>query len=213
MSKPYDLSHRVFGLLSVIAKADNRQGKTMWLCRCECGRHKTFPAGRLIRGDARSCGCWRAVLAKARFSRHGKSGSRVYNIWCQVMRRCLDPGDPRYARYGARGITVCERWRKFENFFADMGEPPDRHSIDRIDNRGGYSPDNCRWATAKQQSANSTRPVVITLNGESRNLSEWARYLGISPSTLIGRFAAGWPVELALTTGPTHRSRSPMRAI
>jgi hypothetical protein len=130
-----------------------------------------------------------------------------------MVMRCHNPNSSSYARYGAKGIMVCDRWRVYENRLADMGEPPDGMTLDRIDNSQGYSPDNCRWATAKQQAANSSKPRWLTLNGETKNLSEWARHLGIHNVTLWERIQRGWPLEIALTTGKSHRYRSPMRNI
>ena len=119
--------------------------------------------------------------------------------WRAMLSRCRNPNNETYKRYGARGINCCERWYVFTNFLADMGEPPsDLHSLDRIDNTKGYLPENCRWATPKEQVDNSSRPRLLTLNGETHNVREWAKIIGISQPTLTGRLKT-WTLEHALS--------------
>lgn len=206
--KPIDLAHRQFGYLTVITRADNnRHGKAQWLCQCSCGNRKEILAAKLLNGETKSCGCYKIVSAKKNFTKHGLAGTRVYSIWSNMLNRCTDQKNKSFYRYGGAGITLCERWRKFENFYADMGEPPSAmHSIDRIDNTLGYAPDNCRWATYKEQSMNSRIPILLTLNGTTKNKSEWASHLGINISTLIERLQK-WSLEDALTTPKTHKTR------
>ena len=135
--------------------------------------------------------------------RHGYFGTKVYEVWHSMKRRCTKPGDKGYQNYGGRGIKVCVRWMKFENFLADMGEPPAGMSLDRINNDGDYCPENCRWTTPKVQS-NNRRPGnvhVLTFNGETMNASDWAKRLGISPQAM-GHRLENWPLERALTQPP-----------
>lgn len=153
----------------------------------------------------------RRAQAIINFTKHGKRWTRSYSIWCGMITRCHNPNSKSYPGYGGRGIFVCDRWRKFENFYADMGDPPADMSLDRINGNLGYSPDNCRWATAKEQRANSRTVRLLTFNGETFNVSEWAERLGINPSSLTERLDRGWPLEIALTTGKSHKERSPMR--
>lgn len=131
--------------------------------------------------------------------RHGQFGTRTYNIWGKMIQRCLNPKSSNYQHYGGRGILVCERWLDFENFYADMGKAPASLSLDRIDNEKGYSPDNCRWATGKEQCRNTRRNCHLTLNGTTKTVIEWAEYLGVSPKTLYTRKASGWTDERTLT--------------
>lgn len=136
---------------------------------------------------------------------HGASHTGLYNRYKSMLNRCHNPSNPSYARYGAKGVTVCDRWREsFQSFYEDMGAPPDGYTLDRIDNSKGYSPDNCRWATVKQQSENSSRPRVISFNGKTMNVSQWAKHLGINTATLIERLDK-WPIEDALSHGKSHR--------
>lgn len=210
--KTKDLSDRRFGKLTVLHRVENsRHGKAQWLCRCDCGTQKSTLAAVLIRGEAKSCGCTRAGLARERFTKHGQRGTRTYRIWVAMKTRCQNPARADFPWYGGKGIAVCDRWQKFKPFFADMGECPSAdHSIDRIDNSKGYSPDNCRWATAKEQVTNSSIPRMLTHDGRTMCLSDWARELGIHGSSLHERLKK-WPIELALSTGKVTRWNSPFK--
>jgi hypothetical protein len=158
-AKPTDLTGQKFGRLVVVRLAPSRvicgHKRTQWLCRCECGNEITALTGPLKRGHVKSCGCFKLESSRQRMTRHGCSKTPEYRAWAAMRERCNDPSSQAYPKYGARGITVCERWKDFANFFADMGlKPSPKHSIDRINNDGPYSPDNCRWATASQQIRN-----------------------------------------------------------
>jgi hypothetical protein len=108
--------------------------------------------------------------------------------------RCSNPNEPSYKNYGGRGIAVCDRWASFEAFAADMGERPANHSIDRIDNDGPYSPENCRWATKAEQARNSRRTVMLTHEGETLCLKDWSTRLGIPYARMQYRYSRGWAV-------------------
>jgi hypothetical protein len=116
-----------------------------------------------------------------------------------MIKRCTNPNFKRYQDYGGRGIKVCDRWMDFANFYADMGDAPPGMSIDRIDNDGDYTPENCRWATTKQQCNNKRNNRILTLNGVSLTATQWCERIGLSQQTLASRLRAGWPVERALT--------------
>lgn len=126
----------------------------------------------------------------------------TYFTWKSMKQRCSDTNSPDYPRYGGRGITVCDRWMRFEDFLADMGERPDGSTLDRIDNDGPYSPDNCRWASATDQQANRKRTVYMSVRGESKPLAEWSRAFGLPPKTVYMRLRYGWSPEQALGIDP-----------
>jgi hypothetical protein len=131
--------------------------------------------------------------------RHGLRYHPLYGRWLGMSQRCNDPAHVRYADYGGKGVTVCERWRSFPNFLEDMGMPADGMSIERIDGNKGYEPGNCVWATTAQQSRNKSSNRFYELNGKSQCMTDWAKELGISPTTLSERLSK-WPLERALTT-------------
>jgi len=177
----------------------------MWNCICECGKTAVVRAKLLLNGDTQSCHCLRWERLGESIRKHGESGTPEYRSWAAMLQRCLNPKDASYHRYGGRGITVCKRWLKLENFLSDMGKRGDGLSLDRINNNGNYEPGNCRWATTKQQHANTRANRHISFNGKTMPVGHWASYLGINSRTLIKRLNAGWPVKTALTKPIDHR--------
>jgi hypothetical protein len=169
------LNGRRFGRLIVIRRAgsqkthDKRASSALWECKCDCGNTTTATSYKLTTGYKRSCGC----LFLDTVTSHGKSRSRVYNIWQHMLNRCSDraTGETRQ-NYFSRGIRVCERWMRFEDFLADMGEPLSHQSLDRIDPNKGYEPKNCRWADTKQQLRNTRRNKVVAVNGREMLLTD-----------------------------------------
>lgn len=138
---------------------------------------------------------------------HGMSYSPIYRIWRAMLNRCENPNVVAYRDYGGRGIIVCERWRTFENFYADMGERPEGRSLDRIDNDGPYSPANCRWASRSEQSRNRRDRRKITVLGETKTIAEWAETSGLRLGTIWARLDKGWSELAAVTTPKLRESR------
>jgi hypothetical protein len=208
MSLHPDLTARKFGrLTAILRKGSSRAGHAMWLCRCECGREKTATSGNLRAGCTRSCGCLRIRHG------HARKGSRSaeHRIWGEMIQRCTNPQSKAWNDYGGRGITVCDRWRDFARFYADMGaRPSDEHSIERIDNSNGYEPANCRWATRKEQANNTRRSRLYTLNGETLCVQDWARRAGLHSFTLGRRLKEGMSLEVAMSI-PRWRPGMPWR--
>jgi hypothetical protein len=216
MAKPRGLTvidrtgHR-YGRLVVLERQPNKETPTgpqaRWLCQCDCGNRVVVLGAGLAKGargkgGTRSCGC----LVREKPIKHGKSHDRVYRIWHMMVQRCGNPNNTHYASYGGRGITVCERWRDFVNFYADMGDPPPKHTLDRIDNARGYGPDNCRWVTMKVQGNNRRTNTILSLNGVKRTMAEWAESTGLGKPCLMNRLARGWSIEKALTEPRAPRS-------
>lgn len=118
---------------------------------------------------------------------------RSYNIWRGMKSRCTNKNNPKWQRYGGRGVSICVEWMDFETFLRDMGEcPNDSYSIDRIDKDGNYCPQNCRWADSKQQSRNSSAARLLVINGEKRCVSEWSEVSGVNKMTILNRLSKGW---------------------
>jgi hypothetical protein len=172
-----------YGRLVVIGSIHVRGLGTGWECLCDCGQ-KTYAAGNnLETGNTTSCGCFHA----ARLRTHGKTKSRVYTIWKGMRRRCQSPKALEYRNYGARGISVCERWQTFENFLSDMGEPEDGLTIERINNDGNYEPSNCKWASYKDQLNNRRNNHYVSAFGRRRTLTQWSEEMNIPTSTIKNR--------------------------
>lgn len=208
-SRFQDLTGKAFGRWVVI-RFVGQQGKSrcsLWLCRCRCGAEKVVSGPVLTKGASRSCGC----LFKEIASTHGRSKTSEYRCWMGAIRRCYNKHTKDYPDYGGRGITVCDRWRHdFAAFLADMGHRPSpRHSIERKDTDGPYSPENCCWATAKEQGRNKRNNRLLTFRGTTCPMSEWAELLGISLQTISSRIhQMGWPPEKALSTPVASKRRN-----
>lgn len=174
------------------------------ICKCECGTIKVFRNCHLSSGRSRSCGCLRKDKRPNFHYIHGhaRTGkiSATWRCWSLMKSRCSNPKDNNFKRYGGRGISVCKRWDRFENFLHDMGEKPNGKQIDRINNNGNYDPGNCRWATRKQQTRNTRRNIFMTFRGTTACLSELCEKFKMGYHTVYARLGMGWSVESALST-------------
>lgn len=199
-----DLTGRKFGKLTVIEKAESRDGHAVWLCECECGNKKEVRASCLKKGETKSCGCLLGVVMGDRLRTHGIGNeNRLYRIWTGIKTRCYNPKHKTYELYGKRGIRMCDEWKKSFIAFRDlaiMNGYSDSLTLDRIDVNGNYEPSNCRWATSKQQNNNKRNNSYITYKGETRTASEWSEITGIKELTLASRKRKGWSGEECIET-------------
>lgn len=199
-----DLTGQRFGMLAVIGihERDSRK-RIHWLCRCDCGGESTPVAGNLTSGNSESCGCRkREVLPESTF-KDGRCRMPEYWVYNSMKGRCLYPHYNDYEYYGGRGIKVCDRWlNSFENFLADMGpRPSPKHSIERNDGDGDYTPENCYWATWRQQGRNKSNNHWIEWRGKRLIITDWAALAGKSCSWLCRRLAK-YPFEEAMSAIP-----------
>lgn len=206
MPKLIDLTGKRFGRLTVVAWERNDGTHTYWKCICDCGKEIITRSGNLRRGATNSCGCLkkdrvREVLVKRNTS-HGQTKTRLYRIWAKIHERCSNPNSKRYADYGGRGIRVCEEWKDFAVFqkWALENGYRDDLTIDRIDNNGSYTPQNCRWVDYKTQNRNRRDNNLVTYKGQTKTLTEWAEQFQIRRTTLANRLKLGWSVEEAIST-------------
>lgn len=189
MAKLKDLTGQVFGRWTVVSRSTNDgNSQAQWNCVCSCGVSKIVNGGNLRTGKSVSCGCFKDEATSARSKTHGMSDSRTFRIWANMITRSTNPNFIRKADYSGRGVGVCAEWVSFGAFLSSMGEcPSESHSIDRINNDLGYSPENCRWATAIEQANNTRSNNRISLGVETRTMAEWSRTTGINYSTLRNR--------------------------
>lgn len=215
-----DITGHKYGRLTVIRQVPNqRKSTTRWLCKCECGKYKEIDKNNLLNGHTSSCGCY--ALEKIKNNEygliHGKSRTRIYSIWQSMKQRCFDTNTSEYKYYGMRGITVCNEWLDFP-CFADWARTSGYKkdlTIDRIDCDGNYSPDNCRWATIKEQNRNKTTTIYLAKNGVSKSMGEWSELLGIPMSTMANRRNRGCGVGEILNTNYQRKKkgvRTPRKA-
>lgn len=220
---------RIFGRLTVVDRHTlyPKDGNHAYLCRCECGSEKVVRWKNLIRGTTKSCGClqneWHQKMAEVKKARVAKKQEKyrayleklaavqpdgipvtkhpLFNTWRCMQKRCHDPNHDKYQFYGAKGVTVCDRWREsFKAFVEDMGpKPTPRHTLDRKDGAKGYSPDNCRWATVYEQRSNTTSatPHLVTLFGKTYLLVDLCRTYNLDRDKIVAAIKSGIPSDVA----------------
>lgn len=206
---PDDYIGRKNNMLTVVGVADKKPTDKRWklICLCDCGGYTTLYPDQFNRGAVKSCGCLRKRGTRTVDER---SKHPLYGVWNQMMGRCYRKNSSFYHRYGGRGIKVCDEWHDFWNFAKwseSVGGRPDKMEIDRIDNDGDYCPENCRWATRKQQVRNRSTNVYIEYNGKRQTIAEWCEETGMNWQTLSNRYNRGWDVE-RIFTEPVHKKKT-----
>lgn len=212
MSRRIDLTGQRFGRLVVEGFAyTDKHRRSVWKCRCDCGKEKNIGMQPLRDGRIKSCGCKKVEILCERNRTHGHSDTRLYDIWSGMIDRTERKNSHAYKDYGGRGISICKEWRDdFEAFYewAINHGYQDNLTIDRIDVNGIYCPENCRWATRKEQANGTRRNAKILYKGETLTLQQWAERVHIHKGTLWNRLnALGWSVEEALETPVGERRR------
>lgn len=205
-SKPkYDLSGQTFGRLKVISYHSG-----YWKCLCSCKNITFVKTNSLISGRTTSCGCLGKERRIQAITKHGESKTRLYSIWRNMKCRCSCPTASKYEIYGGKGISVCAEWQNFEGFrnWAMSHGYSDNLSIDRINGKQGYCPENCRWVTYKVQANNTSQNHVISYNGEFHTLSEWAGILGFNYKVLSERIRRNWTIKRAFTMPTQYKGDS-----
>ena len=218
MRKNEDLTNQKFGrLLALKYYGKSKDNRSIWTCKCDCGNIINVMSKSLKSGNTKSCGCLHREMMqnrkgnKCNFYKHGKTNTRLFYIWQGMKHRCYNVLDKHYKFYGGKGIKVCDEWLEdfinFYNWAITNGYREDL-TIDRIDVNGNYEPENCRWATAKEQANNRSNNRFVTYNEETHTLSEWSKITGIKSDTLLKRINLyKWSIQRALTEKPKGRRR------
>lgn len=199
-----DKTGNVYGFWTVLGSPIRHQFHTNWLCRCMCGTERMVIGNSLTGGKSKSCGCKQYELASKKNTKHGMASTPTYKSWHAMIQRTQGKGG--HESYPLRGISVCEEWLSFEAFFADMGLRPKDKTLDRIDNSKGYSKDNCRWATNKEQHNNKDWTRYVVVDGEKMALMFACEKYGIGISCARHRLARGMTHEQTFKT-KTQRSK------
>ena len=215
MGIPKDLTGKRFGRLTMIEPARNdKYGRLIWKCRCDCGNITYKPGWEVTRGHTTSCGCLWLEKTKESMTTHGKTKTRLYRVWKGMRGRCNNPKNHAYERYGGRGIKVCEEWQDFSAFEEwamkngyDPLAPKGVKTIDRIDVNGDYSPSNCRFVDYKTQSENRRNTIRIEINGETKTLLDWCRVYGVDPELARSRYKRGVTGERLFFKGDLRGAR------
>jgi hypothetical protein len=182
-----------------------------WLCLCDCGTRRLVTGGNLLGGHSRSCGCATAESAALRFRTHGQAGTRLHQVWGNMIQRCHNPANERYGYYGGRGIRVCEEWEDFAMFrdWALKAGYREGLTIERLDNDGDYEPGNCTWTTRQRQARNRRTNRFLTAFGEVKTVADWAEdpRCQVGYYTLHSRLGLGWPSQRAISMPARSRGK------
>lgn len=190
-----DLCGRKFGRLTVVSRAENKNGKTRWNCLCSCGNEVKVAAWNLKNGHTRSCGCLQREATSAASSKHKEVGTHLYTIWADMKARCTNPKSTSFPLYGARGVTVCVEWRDYLAFrtWAMRNGYEETLSLDRIDPNGNYEPSNCRWITVSEQHLNKRNTFYLEIDGIRKPAKTWCKETGAKYRTVFYRKKyGGW---------------------
>lgn len=199
-SRLRDLSGQRFGKWIVVSRAISplKCSNAFWTVRCDCGTVRNVVGSALVRGRSKSCGClkgFKPITEGSTGIRHGLYRSPAHSTWVAMLSRCRNPNHHAYKNYGGRGIAVCERWLVFANFVADMGEPPEGMSIDRIDVNGNYEPRNCTWSDIETQNNNQRGMKRYLVDGQWRGLAQLHRYWKVSRRT-VDKMVKAYPSKI-----------------
>lgn len=192
---------RIERLKVIMMDSKNKKQGVYWICKCDCGNKKSIRGDILRGGRVKSCGCYH----RDRSTKHGGSNSRLYNIWQAMKKRCYSNEDysGKWENYKLNKVIVCDEWKDSFSIFREWAIKngyKENLTIDRIDNYGNYEPSNCRWVTPKEQSLNRSSNRLVTMNGETKTLTQWSDELGINRSTVNSRInILNWSIEEALT--------------
>lgn len=200
--KAVDLTGQTFGRLTVLhSSGRSKSGSWIWACRCSCGNSEIRQvwSSSLIRGLTISCGCAQKEIATKASTKHGLSYHALHNIWQNMMYRCYRKEDRSYRWYGARGISVAEEWHTEAQFIADMSPRPKGAKLERKDNDGPYSKENCVWASDKEQARNRRSNRLVTIGAETKPAIEWCEITGVNYGTAVSRLNRGLPPEEAFS--------------
>lgn len=208
MWKIKNIQGQKFGRLTVVSLyGKDKNGKALWKCKCDCGKEHITSASSLQNGNTKSCGCLKNEVISKLNRKDGRTKERLYKIWLGMFSRCYNKNLDKYKIYGMRGIKVCDEWRDYKNFRSWAlsngyieNSTQKECSIDRIDVNGNYCPENCRWATAKEQSNNTRFNVFWEFNGKKKTVAQWADELNVNAESLYRRKYRGWTIEKILTT-------------
>ena len=197
MTKKIDLLGQKFGRLTVVSEAPKKNGRIRWNCVCDCGNRTVVMAYSLRNGHTQSCGCFNIERTVETSKKHGQRNSRLYRIWQAMKNRCNWEKGVAFSRYGGRGVRVCEAWLDFPSFssWALSNGYKDDLTLDRINVDGDYSPENCRWATIKEQNRNTRANIFF----KGKCLAEWCEELGLRYGSVHARLSRGWSIERALS--------------
>lgn len=198
-----DLTGTKFDRLIVIGLSHKAsRNRRYWLCQCVCGNEKAIREDSLLGGSIKSCGCLAAEKARKNTAKHGMSRSRIYNVWQKMKMRCYNHKEKSFEHYGGRGISVCDEWKNSFQAFYDwaMSHGYEEHlTIDRIDVNGNYCPENCRWATMKEQQNNRRNNHIVIYNGRAQTIHQWADELNLNYNNLERNInKRNWDIEKAI---------------